>query len=70
MARNGTKAPAWLIEMADELMPRDELAQPVQPGKQERARLLAVDRRRRYRQRQRGEDVPLRRPGPQPKSSL
>jgi len=64
--RNGLQPPAGALALADELLPSRVADRHAAPDPAERARALARERTRRWRARQRGEDVPLRRPGPPP----
>jgi hypothetical protein len=63
LRRNGQPVPAELAALAAALWPeRDRHAEPDPAASR---RQLAAARSRRWRARQRGEDVPVRRPGPQ-----
>ena len=60
--RNGLAAPPEVLELAAALLPQPSLSLRDRDAA-EHARGLARERSARYRARQRGEDVPLRKPG-------
>lgn len=62
--RNGLAVPPDVLELADLLLPEGSSRPSRVRDEAVRRRTLAQARSSRYRARQRGEDVPLRRPGP------
>lgn len=65
LKQNGLVPPPELIELAEALYPsRSSPDRHAEPDPDERRKALAAGRTARWRARQRGEPVPLRRPGP------